>query len=64
MDNSSFPRQESDGQQKNSFLDSPQISDSLLRFMRHSVNWLAGLIKLTEEEQEAASVYFGRLGDE
>jgi hypothetical protein len=32
--------------------------------MRHSVNWLASLIRLTEEEQEAAGIYLGRLGDE
>jgi len=42
-----------------------QIFDSiLLAFMRRSVNWLAGLIKLTEEEQEDAGVYLGCLGGE
>lgn len=64
MDNTSFRQQESDTQQKDSFLDSLQVFDSLLRLMRHSVNWLAGLLKLTEEEQEEAGVYLGRLGDE
>jgi len=64
MDNSSFHRQESGTQQEVSFLDNPHVFESLLRFMRHSVNWLAGLLKLTEEEQEEAGVYFGHLGDE
>jgi hypothetical protein len=63
MDNS-FHRQESDAQQKSSFLASMQIFDSILPLMRHSVNWLAGLLKLTEEEQEEAGVFFGYLGDE
>jgi hypothetical protein len=64
MDNSSFQQQESDTQQKGIFLDSPQVFDSILRLMSHSVNWLAGLLKLTEEEQEDAGVYLGRLGNE
>jgi hypothetical protein len=63
MDNS-FQRQESDTQQKSGFLASLQIFDSILPLMRHSVNWLAGLIKLTEEEQEDAGIYLGRLGGE
>jgi hypothetical protein len=64
MDNS-FHRQESDVQQKSGFLASMQIFDSLLPLlMQRSASWLAGLLKLTEEEQEEAGVYFGRLGDE
>jgi hypothetical protein len=62
MDNS-FHQQESNIQQPSGFLASLQIFDSiLLAFMRRSVNWLAGLIKLTEEEQEDAGVYLGCLG--
>lgn len=64
MDSTSFQQQESDAQPKNIFLDRPQVFDSLLRLMRHSVGWLAGLLNLTEEEQEDAGVYLGRLGDE
>ena len=56
MDNS-FSRQESGTQQPGGFLASLQIFASIL-------NWLAGLIQLTKEEQEAAGVYLGRLGDE
>jgi hypothetical protein len=56
MDNS-FHRQVSDAQQKGDFLASLQIFDRI-------INWLAGLIKLTEEEQEDAGIYLGRLGDE
>jgi hypothetical protein len=63
MDNS-FHRQESDAQQKSGFSASTQIFDGILPLMWRSVNWLAGLIKLTEEEQEAAGVYLGRLGGE
>jgi hypothetical protein len=63
MDNS-FHQQESNNQQKSGFLASLQIFDSILPLMRHSLNWLAGLIKLTKEEQENAGVYPGRLGDE
>ena len=63
MDNS-FQQQESDTRQNKRFLAGLQIFDSLLPIMRHSVSWLAGLLKLTEEEQEDAGVYLGRLGDE
>lgn len=28
------------------------------------INWLAGIIKLTEEEQEEAGIYLDRLGGE
>lgn len=64
MDNSSFQQQESDTRQKSGFLAVLQIFDNLLSLMRHFVNWLAGLFKLTEEEQEDAGVYLSRLGDE
>jgi hypothetical protein len=66
MDNS-FHRQqgpESGSQQKSGFFASLQIFASILPLMRHSVNWLAGFIKLTEEEQEAAGVYLSHPGDE
>ena len=56
MDNS-FHQQKSNIQQRSGFLASLQIFDRI-------INWLAGLIKLTEEEQEDAGVYPGRLGDE
>lgn len=64
MDNTSFQQKESDSQPKDSFLDSPQVFDSRVRLMQHSVGWLAGLLKLTEEEQEDAGVFLGRLRDE
>jgi len=63
MDNF-FHRQESDTQQKPVFLAGLQIFNSILPLMRHSVNWLAGLLKLTEKEQEDAGIYLGRLGSE
>jgi hypothetical protein len=63
MENS-FHRQESDTQQKRGFLIDLQIFDSILLLMRHSLNWLAGFFQLTEEEQENAGVYLGRLGGE
>jgi hypothetical protein len=66
MDNS-FHRQqgpESGSQQKSGFFTSLQIFASILPLMRDSVNWLVGLIKLTEEEQEDAGIYLGRPGDE
>lgn len=63
MDNF-FHRQESDTQQKPVFLAGLQIFDSILPLMRHSVNWLASLIRLTEEEREAAGIYLGRPGSE
>jgi hypothetical protein len=66
MDNS-FHRQqgsESGTQQKSSFSASLQSFTSLLLLMRHSVNWLASLTNLTEEEQEEAGIYPCHLGDE
>jgi len=64
MDNISFQQQESDTRKNSSFLAGLQIFDSILPHLRHSVNWLAGILKLTEEEQKDAGVYFGHLGDE
>jgi hypothetical protein len=51
MDNY-FRRHGSDTQQASGLLASLQIFDGIL-------NWLAGLIRLTEEEQEDAGVYIG-----
>jgi hypothetical protein len=64
MDNSSFQQQESDTRKNSGFSAGLQIFDSILPLMRHSVNWLVGLLKLTKEEQEEAGVYFSHLGDE
>jgi len=64
MDSSFRRRQEAGAQQPGGFLAGLQIIDSILPLMRRSVDWLAGLIRLTEEEQEAAGVYLGRPGDE
>jgi hypothetical protein len=52
MDNF-FRRQGSDTKQTSGFWTSLQIINSIL-------NWLAGLIKLKEEEQEEAGIYLGR----
>jgi hypothetical protein len=49
VDNS-FRRHGSDAQQPSGFLASVQIFDNIL-------NWLAGLIQLTEEEQKDAGIY-------
>ncbi len=54
MDNS-VRRQGSDTQQPSRFSVSLQIFDSIL-------NWLAGLVQLTEEEQKDAGIYY--LGDQ
>jgi hypothetical protein len=63
MDNS-FHRQESDAQQKRDILASLRIFESIFPLIRRYVNWLAGLLKLTEEEQEDAGIYLSRLGSE
>lgn len=52
MDNS-FHQQGSDTQQSNGFFARLQIFDGIL-------DWLAGLIKLTVEEQEDAGIYLDR----
>jgi len=66
MDNSFHRRQgpESGTQQKSGFSASLQVFTSLLLLIRHSVNWLASLTRLTEEEQEEAGIYPGYLRDE
>jgi len=51
-------------QHQSSFLANLRIFDSILSLMRHSVNWLAGFFQFTEEEQENAGVFPGRLGNE
>jgi hypothetical protein len=56
MDNS-FLQQETNIQQPSGFLASLQIFDRI-------IHWLAGLLKLKEEEQEDAGVYLGHLGNE
>lgn len=66
MDNSFHRRQgpESGTQQKSGFSASLQSFTSLLLLMRRSVDWLASLTNLTEEEQEEAGIYPGHLRDE
>ena len=55
---SSFREQESETQRApKSFLAGLQILTSL-------IHWLAGLIRLTEEEKEEAGIYLGRPGGE
>ena len=56
MDNS-IHGQESDTRDQKSLLAGPLILNSI-------INWLLNLIKLTEEEQQDAGIYPGRLGDE
>jgi hypothetical protein len=51
MDNF-FRQNKSNAQRQGGFLASLKIFDGLL-------NWLAGFIKLTEEEQKDAGIYFG-----
>ena len=54
----SFREQGSETQQApKSFLAGLQILTNLIQ-------WLAGLIRLTEEEKEEAGIYLGRLGGE
>jgi hypothetical protein len=64
MDNSFHQQESGTQQQRRGFLVDSQIFDSILPLMRHSLNWLAGFFQLTDEEQENAGVYLGRLGDE
>lgn len=56
MDNS-FDRQTAEKQRQSGFFASLQIFERLM-------NWLAGLIRLTEEEQRDAGIYVGRQRDE
>ena len=55
---SSFREQGSDTQQD------PKRFFVSLPILPGIIKWLASLIKLTEEEQEEAGIYLGRLGDE
>jgi hypothetical protein len=56
MDNS-IREQESNTRDQKSFLAGLLILDKI-------INWLVSLFKLTEEEQQDAGIYPGRLGDE
>lgn len=56
MDNS-IHEQELGTQDQESFLGDRMILSSI-------INWLTHLIRLTEEEQQDAGIYPGRLGDE
>jgi hypothetical protein len=49
---SSFHRPETDTQQSTGFFAS-------LHFLNRTLEWLAGLIKLTDEEQKDAGIYIG-----
>ena len=44
--------------------DAPKSFLASLRFLASLINWLAGLVILTEEEQEDAGIYLGRMWDE
>ena len=55
---SSF-REQGSGTQQN-----PKRFLASLPILPGIIKWLANLIKLTEEEQEEAGIYLGRLGDE
>ena len=57
-------QQETDTQQKRGLSTGMWIFDSILTLIRHSLNWLAGLFKFTEEELEEAGVYLDRSRDE
>lgn len=52
MDNSSFRQQGSDTRQTRSLFTSLNIVNRIL-------NWFAGLLQLTEKEQEDAGIYLG-----
>ena len=56
---SSFREQESDTQQ-----DPKRFWVSLTTGLGSLITWLAGLIQLTEEEQEEAGIYLDRPGGE
>ena len=58
MDNS-FHKQGSRTQQQ-----SPRSWLVSLPILANLIKWLASLIQLTEEEQEEAGIYLGRLGGE
>ena len=58
---SSFREQESGMQ---SMQKTPKSFLASLRIFASLINWLAGLIKLTEAEREDAGIYIGRVGGE
>ena len=66
MDNFFHRRQgkESGTQPYSGFSARLHIFASILSLIRRSANWLVGLTKLTEEEQEEAGIYPCHLGDE
>jgi hypothetical protein len=55
MDNS-FRQQETETQQSNGFFVSLQVFNGILQ-------WLASLVRLTEEEQENAGIYLDGIRD-
>ena len=55
---SSFREQESETQQQ------PKRSFLNLRIPASIIQWLAGILRLTEEEQEDAGIYLDRPGGE
>ena len=55
---SSFREQGSETQK------APKSFLAILRTFASLINWLAGLIRLTEEEQEEAGIYLDRPGGE
>ena len=55
---SSFREQGSDTQK------APRSFLASLRILASLINWLAGLLRLTEEEQEEAGIYLNRPGGE
>jgi hypothetical protein len=55
---SSFREQGSETQK------APKSFLAILRIFASLINWLAGLIRLTEEEQEEAGIYLDRPGGE
>ncbi len=44
--------------------DAPKSFFAGRKILASLLNWLAGLVKLTEEEREDAGIYLGRQGDE
>ena len=50
MDNNSFRQQETESQHSNGSFVSLQVLNGILQ-------WLAGLVRLTEEEQEDAGIF-------
>ena len=55
---SSFREQGSDTQR------APRSFLASLRILASLISWMAGLIRLTEDEQEDAGIYLDRLGGE